>query len=54
MNFTHNENIIKYTPKEQICRQIVSKISSNANTYTEKYLKYYDSAEEDLKKYRNL
>ena len=54
IDFTHNENVIKYTPKEQICRQIVSKISSTANTYTEKYLEYYNSAEEDLKKYKIL
>ena len=47
-NFTHNTNIIKYTPKEQVCRQIVSKMSTTNNSNTNRYLKYYEIAEEKL------
>tara|TARA_Y100000389_G_scaffold58172_2_gene54175 strand:+ start:2735 stop:3382 length:648 start_codon:yes stop_codon:yes gene_type:complete len=49
LDFTHNKDIIKYTPKEQICRQVVSKISSTANYNTENYLEYYELAEKELK-----
>ena len=49
MSFTHNPLFINYTPKEQICRQIVSKYSSTANKDTSDYIQYYKIAEEKLK-----
>ena len=52
MNFTHNPLFINYTPKEQICRQIVSKHSTtrrHGNKETSRYVKYYETAEEKLK-----
>jgi hypothetical protein len=49
MSFTHNPLFINYTPKEQICRQIVSKYSSTANKDTSDYIEYYKIAEEKLK-----
>ena len=49
MVFTHNPLFINYTPKEQICRQIVSKYSSTANKDTSDYIQYYKIAEEKLK-----
>ncbi len=49
MYFTHNPLFIKYTPKEQICRQIISKFSTTANQDTSDYLKHYNTAEEKLK-----
>ena len=50
MGFTHNPLFINYTPKEQICRQIVSKYSTTANKSTDKYIKYYMIAEKKLKR----
>lgn len=49
MSFTHNPLFINYTPKEQICCQIVSKYSTTDNRYTPGYIKYYKIAEEKLK-----
>lgn len=49
MVFTHNPLFINYTPKEQICSQIVSKYSSTANKDTSDYIQYYKIAEEKLK-----
>jgi hypothetical protein len=49
MCFTHNPLIINYTPKEQICCQIVSKYSTTAGKDTSHYIKFYKTAEEKLK-----
>ena len=49
MSFTHNPLFINYTPKEQICRQIVSKYSTTDYNSTNHYTKYYMIAEEKLK-----
>ena len=48
MVMTHNESLIKLTPNEQVVRQIVSKMSSTANSTTNKYLDYYKIAEDML------
>ena len=53
-NFTHNPLFINYTPREQICRQIVDKKSTTANRNTNEYTKYYDIAEEKLKRYKKM
>jgi len=49
MGFTHNPLFINYTPKEQICSQIVSKYSTSAERDTSDYIQYYKIAEEKLK-----
>ncbi len=52
MHFTRNPVFINYTPKEQICCQIVSKHSTttrNSKKYTGHYRKYYIAAEKLLK-----
>jgi len=49
MKVTYNPLFINYTPKEQICCQIVSKYSTTANRDTSTYIKYYKIAEEKLK-----
>ena len=49
MCFTHNPLIIKYTPKEQICCQIVSKYSTTCRKDTSNYIEYYKTAEKKLK-----
>ena len=49
MSFTHNPLFINYTPKEQICSQIVSKYSTSAERDTSDYIEYYKIAEEKLK-----
>ena len=49
MNFTYNPNIINYTPKEQVCCQIVSKVSATSNKYTSNYIILYKIAENKLK-----
>ena len=49
VNLSHNPLIIKYTPKEQICCQIVSKYSLTAERDTSDYIEYYTIAEEKLK-----
>lgn len=49
MNFTNNEKIIKYTPKQQVCCQIVSKFSDTKKKVTSHYLDYYKEAENILK-----
>ena len=51
MKFTHNPLFINYTPKEQICCQIVSKYSTNAKENTSYYKNYYKLAEEKLQDY---
>jgi hypothetical protein len=48
LHFTHNTTYINYTPKEQVCRQIVSKISTRTNKKTNHYLKHYNTAEKKL------
>ena len=50
MVFTHNPLFINYTPKEQICCQIVSKYSTTSGKYIDKYyIELYKIAEEKLK-----
>ena len=49
MNFTHNPLFINYTPKEQVCCQIVSKYSTTAGYVTSNYIEHYKIAEEKLK-----
>ena len=49
MNLTHNPLFINYTPKEQICCQIVSKFSTSAKRFTNEFIEYYKIAEEKLK-----
>lgn len=50
MNFTHNEKFINYTPRTQVCRQIVSKPSMTVkdNLITNWYLDFYELAESIL------
>tara|TARA_B110000037_G_C17087522_1_gene492580 strand:- start:60 stop:776 length:717 start_codon:yes stop_codon:yes gene_type:complete len=47
--FTHNPLLIKYTPKEQVCCQIVSKYSTTCNSNTNNYINFYLIAEKKLK-----
>lgn len=51
LTFTHNSEIKKLTPNKQVCRQIVSKVSSTSNTKSKKnhYNNYYKNAETYLK-----
>lgn len=53
MIFTHDPKFIKYTPKEQICRQVVSKQSTTASMDTHHYIKLYDDAEKKLMRFSN-
>lgn len=53
LDFTHNPLFINYTPKEQICCQIVSKYSTTAKRDTSIYIKVYKIAEETLKMIKN-
>lgn len=53
MNFTHNPNFINYTPKEQVCRQIVTKYSTTAKINTSHYISYYEKGEDMLKFYNS-
>ena len=53
LEFTHNPLFINYTPKEQICCQIVSKYSTTAKRDTSIYIKVYKIAEETLKMIKN-
>lgn len=50
MNFTHNPTFINLTPKEQVVRQIVSKISSTGLRLTSNQLNTYEKAEKELYK----
>ena len=50
MNFTHDPLFINYTPKEQICRQIISKYSTKCKKDTSRYINYYKAVEKALKK----
>ena len=49
MCFTHNPLFINYTPKEQICSQIISKYSTTCEKDTSHYIKFYKTAEKKLK-----
>tara|TARA_Y100000991_G_scaffold215683_1_gene207427 strand:- start:3744 stop:4442 length:699 start_codon:yes stop_codon:yes gene_type:complete len=51
MNFTHNPIYSKYTPREQVCQQIVSKYSTTSNSVTNSYLRLYEIAEEKLSEF---
>lgn len=48
MKLTHNPLFINYTPKEQICCQIVSKYSTTAKKNTNYYKNHYILAEKKL------
>jgi hypothetical protein len=48
MGFTHNPNIINFTPKKQVCRQIVNKHSTTANMNTNFQINFYNIAEKLL------
>jgi hypothetical protein len=48
INFTHNPTFINFTPKEQVCRQIVSKTSMSNQKHTAYYNKQYQKAEQLL------
>ena len=52
LSLTHNTQIIKATPIEQICIQKYNKISSTANNNTKSYGKYYNKTKEILRKYK--
>jgi|TARA_B100001063_G_scaffold243538_1_gene274419 hypothetical protein len=49
MSFTYNPSFINYTPKEQVCCQIVSKFSTTANKETHGWGNFYRIAQEKLK-----
>ena len=49
MVFTHNPLYINYTPKEQICSQIVSKYSTTEKINSDFYINFYKIAERKLK-----
>ena len=51
MTFTYNPLFINYTPKEQICSQIISKYSTTSLVNTDIYSEYYLIAENELKKF---
>lgn len=52
--FTHNPQFICWTPKEQVCRQIVDKLSTTENRQTSEYVRFYNKAEQLLdEKYGN-
>ena len=53
MNFTHNPKFINYTPKEQICSQIISKYSTTAKKNTSFLVNFYKQAETKLEKLKN-
>ena len=48
VTFTHNPEFICWTPKEQVCRQIVDKLSSTDNKETSEYAHFYNEAEQLL------
>lgn len=52
MSLTHNKNIIKATPIEQICIQKYNKISSTSNNNTNYYGKHYKETKKILEKYK--
>lgn len=49
INFTYNPILINYTPKQQICCQIVSKYSTKSKCNTNNYIKLYEITDEKLK-----
>ena len=47
-NLTHNSEFVKYTPKRQVCRQIVSKYSYTSERDTSNtHVYHYDTTERD-------
>lgn len=52
--FTRNPIYINYTPKEQVCRQIVSKVSTSNNLDTSHYNDFYKLVEKDLLEFNKI